>query len=75
MIGIECTKEHLSNIWSLINEKVKQHWGWVEKALLFKKTCAVWCISNNCYQQEDFHWYDLNIFSNTSKQKNRNNKR
>ena len=24
-------KKHLSNIWSSIHEKVKQHWGWVEK--------------------------------------------
>ena len=24
-------KEHLSNIWSSINEKGKQNWGWVEK--------------------------------------------
>ena len=23
--------QHLSNIWSSIQEKVKQHWGWVEK--------------------------------------------
>ena len=26
-----CTKQHVSNIWSSIHEKVKQHWGWVEK--------------------------------------------
>ena len=32
-----CIKQHLSNIWSSIHEKVKQHWGWVEKkALLIK---------------------------------------
>ena len=24
-------KQHLSNIWSSIHKKVKQHWGWVEK--------------------------------------------
>ena len=24
-------KQHLSNNGSLIHEKVKQHWGWVEK--------------------------------------------
>ena len=35
---IVCTKQHLSNMWSSIYEKVKQHWGWVEKkALLIKK--------------------------------------
>ena len=26
-----CIKQHLSNIWSSIREKVKQHWAWVEK--------------------------------------------
>ena len=26
-----CIKQQLSNIWSSIREKVKQHWGWVEK--------------------------------------------
>ena len=32
-------KQHLSNIWSSIYEKVKQHWDWVEKkALLIKKS-------------------------------------
>ena len=31
MIMLICIKQHLSNIWSSIHEKVKQHWGWVEK--------------------------------------------
>ena len=26
-----CVKQHLSNIWSLSHEKVKQHWGWAGK--------------------------------------------
>ena len=26
-----CIKQHRSNIWSSIYEKLKQHWGWVEK--------------------------------------------
>ena len=35
-----CIKQHLSNIWSSICEKVEQHWGWVEKKwLLIKKDC------------------------------------
>ena len=34
-IGI---KQYLSNIWSSIHEKVKQHWGWVEeKRCLWRK--------------------------------------
>ena len=30
-------KQHLSNIWSSVYEKVKQHWDWVEKKRCFKK--------------------------------------
>ena len=26
-------KHNLSNIWSSIQDKVKQHWGWVEKGV------------------------------------------
>ena len=33
IIMIICIKQHLSNIWSSIHEKVKQHWGWVEKSV------------------------------------------
>ena len=33
-----CIKQHLSKIWSPIYEKVKQHRGWVEKTLSWKKT-------------------------------------
>ena len=29
-----CIKQH---IWSSINEKVKQHWGWVEKSRIEKR--------------------------------------
>ena len=32
-----CIKQHLSNIWRSIYEKVKQHWGWVEKSVAYKK--------------------------------------
>ena len=31
-----CIKQHLRNIWSSIHEKVKQHWGWVEKSVAYK---------------------------------------
>ena len=38
MMMIICIKQHLSNIGSSVREKVKQHWGWVEKkCCLFKK--------------------------------------
>ena len=31
------TKQHLNNIWGSIHEKVKQHWGWVEKSVAYQK--------------------------------------
>ena len=31
MMILICIKQHLSKIWSLIHEKVKGHWDWVEK--------------------------------------------
>ena len=31
MMIVICIKQHLSNIWISVHEKVKQHWGWVEK--------------------------------------------
>ena len=41
IIMVICIKQHLSNIWSLIHEIVKQHWGWVEKnRCLYKKACS-----------------------------------
>ena len=37
-----CTKQHLSKIWSSVYEKLKQHWGWVEKKSVAyeKKACT-----------------------------------
>ena len=35
-----CIKQHLSNIWSSIHEKVKQHWGWFQKRR-YKKVCIL----------------------------------
>ena len=39
---IICIKQHLSNIWGSIHEKVKQHWGWVEKKALLVKKHVIW---------------------------------
>ena len=36
-----CIEQHLSNNWSSMHEKVKQHWGWVKKALLIKIACNI----------------------------------
>ena len=37
MMMLICIKQHPSNIWSSIHEKVKQHWRWVEKSIAYKK--------------------------------------
>ena len=39
MIMFICSRQHLSNIWSLIHEKIKQHLGWVKKSIAYKKKC------------------------------------
>ena len=39
LIILICIKQHLSNIWSSIHEKVKQHWSWVENNIAYKKHC------------------------------------
>ena len=36
-----CIKQHLSNIWSSVHEKVKQHWGWFEKSVAYNKACIL----------------------------------
>ena len=40
MMGI-CIRQHLSNIWSSIHEKIKQYWGWVKKKALLVEKCVV----------------------------------
>ena len=37
-----CIKQHLSNIWSSIHKKGKQHWGWVEKTRCLEKKREFW---------------------------------
>ena len=37
MMMLLCINQHLSNIWSWIHEKFKQHLGWVEKKVLLIK--------------------------------------
>ena len=34
---VPCIKQHLSNNWSSIHDKAKQHQGWVEKKRFFWK--------------------------------------
>ena len=37
MMMVICIEQHLSNIWSSVHEKVKQHWAWVEKSVVYTK--------------------------------------
>ena len=47
MMIFKCINQHLSKIWSSNHEKVKQHWGWVEKKrCLWKERAAA-------------HWYTV----------------
>ena len=57
-IEVICIKQHLINIWSSIHEKVKQHWGWVEKSVACKKAC----ISRDPQDIYKKHFDDLLIF-------------
>ena len=41
MMTLICIKQHQSNIWNSIHEKIKQHWGWVEKSVAYKKKKCV----------------------------------
>ena len=41
MMILKCIKQRLSNIWSSVHEKVKQHWGWVAKKPCLLKTCIL----------------------------------
>ena len=40
MMMLICIKQHLSNIWNSIYENVKQHWGLVEKSVVYKNACS-----------------------------------
>ena len=39
MTVVMCSKQLLSNIWSSIREKVKQHQAELEKNVAYKKAC------------------------------------
>ena len=45
IIRVICIKQHLSNTWSSVHQEVKQHWGWVEKSVAYKK--SVYCVSES----------------------------
>ena len=59
-----CIKQHLSNTWSSIHEKVKQHWGWVEKKRCLwkekaKKRCSIWI--NGAWHKRTYAIVSTNI--------------
>ena len=54
MMMLICIKQHLSNTWSPVHEKVKQHWGWVEKSIAYKKTARVRCKFNTITLLQNF---------------------
>ena len=41
-----CIKQHLSNILSSIHQEVKQHWGWAEKGVVYKKKRVLQDLAN-----------------------------
>ena len=42
MMMVICIKQHLSDIWSSIHDKIKQHWGWVEEKRCSWKSVYSW---------------------------------
>ena len=54
-----CIKQHLNNIWSSIHEKVKQHWGWVEKKRFFLKSAYMNLI---CFTNIFWNWVEMFLF-------------
>ena len=67
MIMAMWNKQHLSNIWSWIHGKVKQHWGWVQTKCGLLKKCVKLTIQtfyffpiwSNKYRIESYIWYTL----------------
>ena len=67
-----CIKQHLSNIWSSIHEKVKQHWGWVEKSVDYKRIACSSKLNftriSHCQNRRDikyctFLWQTVGLFT------------
>ena len=65
-----CNKQQLSNIWSWIHEKVKQHWNWVEKkkSVSHKKSVCSWW-----YKSRFFRVYLIKSIKNCWKPLNQYN--
>ena len=50
-----CIKQHLSNIWTSIHEKVKQNWDWVEKSVAFQKQYLIFIKKDDlCHNKSKF---------------------
>ena len=58
MVMLILIKQHQRNIWSSIHEKVKQHWGWVEKNVAYIRKCI--CENKKLpYEIWRFSWIKL----------------
>ena len=60
---IMCTKQHLSNIWSSIHEKVKQHWDWVEKKRCLQKKKHAFVLDEILDGISDVRWNAIFSFA------------
>ena len=61
-----CTKQHLSNIWNSIHEKIKQLWGWVKKKMLLKESFFCHSRENLRISDLSFNVYHIHMFSRLS---------
>ena len=52
MIMLICIKQHLSNIWSSIHEKVKQHRDWFEKRVDYIKKACISIYTSSQYNSQ-----------------------
>ena len=50
MMMLTCIKQHASDIWSSVHEKVEQQWGWVEKSVAYDKN-MYWSGTNKMSKQ------------------------
>ena len=56
MMMFTCIKQQLSNIWSSIPVKVKQHWSWDEKNVACKKKPV-----GSCRQHGFFYFVEVSV--------------
>ena len=55
------SKQYLSNIWSSIHDKVKQHWSWLEKKRVYHLVVMGFCLYIEIHLLCQF-FYARNLF-------------